>query len=90
MSYVTFFFFFFGQSGEAYWWRVCYQWGLPRLVCLDGEVFFIKGLESQYVKGLAVAGFNHARTITNASAKGLDTRQDAYNLPWELSYNPVR
>ena len=31
-----FFFFsstFFGQSGEAYQWRVCYQWGLPRLVC---------------------------------------------------------
>ena len=27
-----FFSFFFGQSGEAYRWRVCYQWGLPRLV----------------------------------------------------------
>ena len=24
--------FFFRQSGEAYRWRVCYQWGLPRLV----------------------------------------------------------
>ena len=24
--------FFFSQSGEAYWWRVCYQRGLPRLV----------------------------------------------------------
>ena len=23
---------FFGQSGEASWWRVCYQWGLPSLV----------------------------------------------------------
>ena len=23
---------FFGQSGEAYRWRVCYQRGLPRLV----------------------------------------------------------
>ena len=22
---------FFGQSGETYWWRVCYQRGLPRL-----------------------------------------------------------
>ena len=31
MSRVTFFF-FFGQSGEAYLWRVCYQRGLPRLV----------------------------------------------------------
>ena len=27
-----FFYFFFGQSGEAYRWRVCYQRGLPRLV----------------------------------------------------------
>ena len=27
-------FFFFGQSGESYWWRVCYQRGLPRLVSL--------------------------------------------------------
>ena len=25
---------FFLQSGEAYWWRVCYQQGLPRLVFL--------------------------------------------------------
>ena len=24
--------FFCGQSGEAYWWTVCYQRGLPRLV----------------------------------------------------------
>ena len=29
-----FFFLFFGQSGEAYRWRVCYQRGLPRLVFL--------------------------------------------------------
>ena len=32
MSHVTF---FFGQSGEAYQWRVCYQRGLPRLVYHD-------------------------------------------------------
>ena len=35
MSSVTFFFFlFFGQSGEAYRLRVCYQRGLPRLVSI--------------------------------------------------------
>ena len=34
MSHVTFFFFFLGQSGEAYRWRVCYQQGLPCLVLL--------------------------------------------------------
>ena len=25
----------YSQSGEAYWWRVCYQRGLPRLVSSD-------------------------------------------------------
>ena len=30
--HVSLFFFFFGLSGEAYRWRVCYQRGLPRLV----------------------------------------------------------
>ena len=29
--------------------------------------------------GSAVAGFNDARTITKASAMGLDTRHDDYN-----------
>ena len=32
MSHVTF---FFGQSGEAHWWRVCFQRGLTRLVYLE-------------------------------------------------------
>ena len=36
MSRVTFFiFYFFGQCGEAYRWRVCYQRGVPRLVFLE-------------------------------------------------------
>ena len=30
-----FFFLFFGQSGQAYWWKVCYQQGLPRLVYIS-------------------------------------------------------
>ena len=30
--HILFFYFFSGQSGEASWWRVCYQRGLPRLV----------------------------------------------------------
>ena len=44
-------------------------------------LFFLllKGLEIQRLIGSAVTGFNHALTITNASAKGLDTRQDDYN-----------
>ena len=43
MSHVTchFFLFFFGQSGEAYWWRVCYQRGLPRLVLVRQWLFCI-------------------------------------------------
>ena len=38
-----------------------------------------KGLQRQRLIGSTVAGFNNARTITKASAKGLDTRQDDYN-----------
>ena len=43
ISHVTFFIFvflyfsfsyFFGQSGEAIWWRVCYHWDQPRLVII--------------------------------------------------------
>ena len=53
-----------------------------------------KGLQRQRLIGSAVAGFNNARTITNASATGLDTRQDDYNKgiysPGSLVNNPVR
>ena len=51
-----------------------------------------KGLERQGQRGLAVAGFNLARTIT--SAKGLDTGQDDFNKgiysPGSLVNNPFR
>ena len=53
-----------------------------------------KGLQRQRLIGSAVAGFNHVRTITKASATGLDTRQDDYNKgicsPGSLVNNPVR
>ena len=52
------------------------------------------GLERQRLIGSAVAGFNHARTITKAPAMGLDARQDNYNKgicsPGSLVNNPVR
>ena len=52
-----------------------------------------KGLQRQCLIGSAVAGFNNARTITKASAKGLDTRQDGYNKgicsPGTFVNNPV-
>ena len=32
MPILLFIYFFLGQLGEAYRWRVCYQRGLPRLV----------------------------------------------------------
>ena len=49
-----------------------------------------KGLERQCLIGLTVAGFNHTRIITKASAKGLDARQDDKEKcsparAWELS-----
>ena len=53
-----------------------------------------KGLQRQRLIGSAVAGFNHAMTITKASATGLDGRQDDYNKeicsPGSLFNNPVR
>ena len=53
-----------------------------------------KGLQRQHLIGSAVAGFNHARTITKASATDLDARQDDYNKgicsPGSLVNNPVR
>ena len=51
-------------------------------------------LERQRLIGLAVSGFNHTRTMANASAKGLDARQDDYNKgmcsPKRLGNTPVR
>ena len=38
-----------------------------------------KGLQRQCLIGSAVAGLNQARTITKASATGLDVRHDDYN-----------
>ena len=37
--FILLFLLLFGQSGEAYWWRVCYRWGLPRLVSIQGCFF---------------------------------------------------
>ena len=41
--HMQFFFlcFVFGQSCEAYWWRVCYQRGLPRLVYLYSQILVL-------------------------------------------------
>ena len=39
MSFILFFNVFFGQSGEVYRWRVCYQRGLPHLVLTYTVVF---------------------------------------------------
>ena len=53
-----------------------------------------KGLQRQRLIGSAVAGFNQARTMTKASAKGLDGRHDDYNtgICFSRSFvnNPVR
>ena len=35
------YFFFIGQSIEASWWRVCYQWGLPHLVFFHAPKLFV-------------------------------------------------
>ena len=38
-----------------------------------------KGLQRQRLIGSAVAGFNHAKTVTKASDTDLHARQDDYN-----------
>ena len=43
VSHVTchiFFSFFFRPSGEVHRWRVCYQRGSPRLVCVSSQLVF--------------------------------------------------
>ena len=68
--------------------RECERWladppPLGMSMLTDSMFFFfkasLKGLQQKHLIGSAVAGFNHARTITYASANGLDTRQDDYN-----------
>ena len=53
-----------------------------------------KALQRQRLIGSAVAGFNHAKTITKASATDLHAQQDDYNkgiwCPGSLVNNPVR
>ena len=75
------------HSRRASSWKMLYQ-NKP-----DSHLFS-KGLERQRLIGSAVAGFNLARTITKASAMGLDTGQDDYNKgicsPGSLVNNPVR
>ena len=39
----------------------------------------LKGLQRQHLIGSAVAGFNHTKKITKASATDLHARQDDYN-----------
>ena len=48
-NFLFLFLFFFGQSGEAYRWRVCYQRGVPCLVfcigasiCIGWETLFLR------------------------------------------------
>ena len=50
LSHVIFSFFFFGESGEAYRWRVCYQRGLPQLVFFFGLRFEIYKIMELYYK----------------------------------------
>ena len=52
---------------------------LETVMLVKTEMVKQKGLQRQRLVGSAVAGFNHARTVTKASATGLDVRQDDYN-----------
>ena len=53
-------FIFFGQSGEAYRWRVCYHRGLPRLIYK-----FINSMIWQLKKFQKVKNFTQTLNITH-------------------------
>ena len=67
-NFFLFIFFFFGQSGEAYRWRVCYQRGLPRLVlmkqshgpkvsgCPECPYMVASQIHIQYMRGVKTNG----------------------------------
>ena len=82
----------FGQQGFSHQFFLDALLNIRMKKCRG--VIFVKGLERQCLIWSAVAGFNHARTITKASAKGLDTRQDYFNkwicLLGSLVNNTVR
>ena len=71
MSHVTchifLFIFFLGQSGEAYWSRVCYQRGLPRLVFLC----FLESCQQLIVYTCNQSSFRVQRTFDHSAS-----------LPW--------
>ena len=58
---VFFLLLFFGQSGEDYWWRVCYQRGLPRLVHMPpwSAMYLLSGLcHLSYQAGICLASLS--------------------------------
>ena len=54
VSDVTCHIFFSEQSGEVYWWRVCYQQDLPRLVLPGNKNFNLYLLVQLCIKGVLV------------------------------------
>ena len=67
MSHDTFFFFW--QSGEAYWWRVCYRRGLPRLVFPVIGFLFTKQFQQNFSNDFfyLIIFCDHVITILNHS-----------------------
>ena len=54
-------------------------WKVFHLLNSPNYFLVVKGLRRQRLIGSAVAGFNHAKTITKASVTDLHARQDDYN-----------
>jgi hypothetical protein len=59
-----------GQSGEAYWWRVCYQWGLPRLVYQHAFNYKIKHVQL-HIEIDKTPDPGHTRNITQIACSRL-------------------
>ena len=79
MSHVTCHFsFLFGQSGEAYRWRVCYQRGLPRLVLTTKGIIHDLVLPHRFC---LMVELHREGSEPAACAAGLFTSKDLHTGP---------
>ena len=69
ISYLYIYIFFFGQSGEAFWWRVCYRQGLPRATFQHNYLKYILECTRRY---------GPLRGPTSSSCWGLRSLAEAY------------
>ena len=87
--------FFFGQSGEAYRWWVCYQRSLPRLAYCDSRVSFYSpfsgihkdNIHDEHLTALKV--YRVAALVADLLCWNSTTRQNPQIFIYLTSYRPL-